>query len=168
MNATENVSRLRFFGVLARHYSSFNFSFGMMSMNARHQSRDDPGRMSVGNISTTQPLMVSTSSGVTSNRNSFSASQERTLYVTFVCLTTTFFLCHLPRIVLNVYEVPMSKRRFLCNMLFKMPFYSPSWVLMLSSVEKLTLIINSSINFVFYCLVGKAFRQQMCKVIDLD
>lgn len=147
------------------------FSFSMMNSSRPQNTRSTlseaaeasshlRGRMSIGNVSNSQPPAASTS-----GRNSFSASQERTLYITFVCLTTTFLLCHLPRIILNVYEVPMSKRRFLCNMLFKMPFYSPSWVLVMSSVEKLTLIINSSINFVFYCLVGKAFRQQMCKVI---
>ena len=43
-------------------------------------------------------------------------------------------------------------------------FYQPSWVIILSCVEKFTMILNSSINFVYYCLAGKAFRQQMCKV----
>ena len=32
-------------------------------------------------------------------------------------------------------------------------------------VEKLLLIANSSFNFVIYCLAGKGFRQQMCKLI---
>jgi hypothetical protein len=124
------------------------------------ESRAMRSRMSVGNSTAAHPA--------SSNRNSFTASQEKTLYMTFVCLTITFLLCHMPRIVLNVYEVPMTKRRRICKYLFKRPFYSPSWVLILSSVEKLTLIINSSINFIFYCLVGKAFRQQMCKVgLDL-
>ena len=92
------------------------------------------------------------------------SSQERTLYITFFCLTTTFLLCHFPRILLNIYEVPMSQDRDLCK-LYKRPFYSPRWVLIAACVEKLLLIANSSFNFVIYCLAGKHFRQQMCKLI---
>ena len=61
--------------------------------------------------------------------NSNISSQERTLYITFFCLTTTFLLCHLPRILLNIYEVPMSQDRELCRQVYKRPFYSPRWVL---------------------------------------
>ena len=109
------------------------------------------------------PIIVNGGGRITTNR-AMSPRQSRNLYMTFCFLTVTFLLCHLPRIVLNVYEVPMSKRRMLCNQLFGKNFFSPPWVLILASVEKLTLIINSSINFVFYCLAGKSFRQQMFKV----
>ena len=96
--------------------------------------------------------------------SAISVNQEKTLYLTFVCLTITFLVCHLPRIILNIYEVPMNKRRFLCQAIFNKTFYQPLWVIILTSVEKLTLIINSSINFFFYCLVGKAFRKQLYQV----
>ena len=96
--------------------------------------------------------------------SAISVNQEKTLYLTFVCLTITFLVCHLPRIILNIYEVPMNKRRFLCQAIFNKTFYQPLWVIILTSVEKLTLIINSSINFFFYCLVGKAFRKQLYRV----
>mgnify|MGYP007045329549 CR=1 FL=1 len=36
------------------------------------------------------------------------SNSEKALYLTFFCLTTTFLFCHLPRIILNVYEVPMT------------------------------------------------------------
>ena len=90
--------------------------------------------------------------------------QSRNLYMTFCFLTATFLLCHLPRIILNVYEVPMSHRRTLCNQLFGKNYYSPTWVHIVASVERLLLTVNSSINFVFYCLAGQSFRQQMLKV----
>jgi hypothetical protein len=93
------------------------------------------------------------------------SNQERALYITFFCLTTTFLLCHLPRIILNIYEVPMSIERDMCKTMFAKHYYQPAWVIILSCVEKFTLILNSSINFVYYCLAGKAFRQQMCKVV---
>ena len=36
-------------------------------------------------------------------------------------------------------------------------------MLMASSVEKVLLVANSSVNFVYYCLVGKTFRQHMVR-----
>ena len=125
---------------------------------------DLKNRPSIGNVSINSGASRSRSN---SARNSISVNQERTLYLTFVCLTITFLVCHLPRIVLNVYEVPMSRRRAICNGLFHRPFYQPRWVIILTSIEKMSLIINSSINFFFYCLVGRAFRHQMCKVSRL-
>lgn len=44
-------------------------------------------------------------------------------------------------------------------------FIAPRWVLVVASFEKLFLIINSSLNFVIYCLAGKGFRQQMCNLL---
>ncbi len=38
-------------------------------------------------------------------------------------------------------------------------------MLMASSVEKVLLVANSSVNFVYYCLVGKTFRQHMCRAL---
>ena len=125
------------------------------SLQSRH-------RISIGNLSNTNLTTPNRSA-----RNSISAisvNQERTLYLTFLCLTITFLVCHLPRIILNIYEVPMNKRRFLCQAIFNKTFHQPTWVTILTSVEKLTLIINSSINFFFYCLVGTAFRKQLCRV----
>ena len=94
------------------------------------------------------------------------ASQsEKALYVTFFCLTTTFLVCHLPRIILNIYEVPMSTNREICVELYKIHYYQPKWVIILSYFEKLALIFNCSINFVFYCLASKMFKKQMMTVI---
>ena len=99
-----------------------------------------------------------------STNSSYNGS-EKALYITFFCLTTTFLICHLPRIILNVYEVPMSNYREICLQKFKRHYFQPSWVIILSYFEKLCLIINSSTNFLCLCLVSKMFRKQMVKVI---
>ncbi len=91
------------------------------------------------------------------------ASQERSLYITFFCLTTTFFICHLPRILMNINEFYMNKQRLVCLERFGRQYQVADWVLICSFVEKFLLIFNSSINFVYYCLVGKTFRQHMCR-----
>ena len=85
-------------------------------------------------------------------------SQEKALYITFFCLTTAFLVCHTPRIILNIYEVPMSIQRDLCENKLKRHYYQPSWVIIMSYFEKLFLVLNSSINFIFYCVSGKGFR----------
>ena len=102
--------------------------------------------------------------GSTSTHSNYSNS-EKALYITFFCLTTTFLFCHLPRIILNVYEVPMSNYRKVCMNDFGRHYFQPSWVMVSSYFEKLFLIFNSSINFLFFCLVSKMFRKQMIKVI---
>lgn len=92
-----------------------------------------------------------------------SSSQEKSLYVTFFCLTTTFLICHSPRILLNINEFVMNQQRELCKDKYQRTFFDPRWVLIGSNMEKILLVFNSSINFVYYCLVGKAFRQHMCR-----
>jgi hypothetical protein len=89
--------------------------------------------------------------------------QERSLYITFFCLTTTFFICHMPRVLLNINEFYMNQQRELCRTRYHRRYTEPDWVIIASAVEQLLLITNSSINFVYYCLVGKTFRNHMCR-----
>ena len=94
-----------------------------------------------------------------------SPQSEKALYVTFFCITTTFLFCHLPRIILNTHEVQMSKDRRTCEEELNRHYFQPSWVIILSYFEKLALIFNCSINFVFYCFASKMFKAQMIKVV---
>ena len=112
-----------------------------------------------------EPETQSSSPRTLSSPSAVQNNQEKALYITFFCLTTTFLLCHTPRIILNIYEVPMSIERDICMKKYNRHYFQPIWVLILAYFEKLSLILNSSINFVFYCLAGQAFRQQMYKVI---
>ncbi len=91
-------------------------------------------------------------------------AQERVLYLTFFCLTATFLVCHGPRVALNVLELKMNERRRLCADHQK-KFREPAWMLIALALEKVLLVANSSVNFVYYCLVGKTFRQHMCRAL---
>ena len=84
--------------------------------------------------------------------------RERGLYITFFCLTATFMICHLPRIILNIYEVTMSIERDICEKKHNIRYFPPFWTIILSHFEKLFLIVNSSIHFIFYYVSGKVFR----------
>ena len=93
------------------------------------------------------------------------SQSEKSLYVTFFCLTTTFLVCHLPRLIINIYEVPMSSNRQICEEIYQRHYFQPKWVIILSYFEKLALIFNCSINFVFYCFASKMFKKQMMAVV---
>ena len=119
--------------------------------------------------STLNRSLVSSSShahhAIQAHASHHQAHSEKALYVTFFCLTTTFLVCHLPRIIINIYEVPMSRDRQICENELKRHYFLPSWLIILSYFEKLALIFNCSINFVFYCFASKMFKKQMIKII---
>ena len=123
----------------------------------------------------TQQSIVSTTSNIisraapsagpnNSNNTGSQSSQERSLFLTFFFLTITFLFCHMPRILMNIHELHLNKNVVMCKEEYNRPYLQPAWVLYVSSVEKLLLILNSSINFVYYCICGKTFRQHMCKL----
>ena len=62
--------------------------------------------------------------------------------MTFVCLTMTFLICHMPRLIINVNEVPESERKDLCQNYFKMTYYSPryAFILCLNTLMQVVLI----------------------------
>jgi neuropeptide Y receptor type 1 len=55
-----------------------------------------------------------------------------------------FFVCNTPWAIKVAFYIPKSH---------------PEWLLALAPVYKFSLVLNSSINFVIYCLVGKKFRK---------
>ena len=68
-----------------------------------------------------------------------------------------FFICHLPRIVQkSLYYFGSDDDEFRK----KWGFIPP--------IKKLTLMINSSINFVIYCLWGKTFRNEFYRFLRLS
>ena len=61
----------------------------------------------------------------------------------------------------------MSSDRQICEDHYKIHYYQPKWVIVLSYFEKLALIFNCSINFVFYCFASKMFKKQMMTAVAL-
>ena len=122
-----------------------------------------PHQMNIeNNVASLRNDSAATLNSQTSNPTSQS---EKALYVTFFCLTTTFLVCHLPRLIINIYEVPMSSNRQICEEIYQRHYFQPKWVIILSYFEKLALIFNCSINFVFYCFASKMFKKQMMTVL---
>ena len=63
--------------------------------------------------------------------------------------------------ILNVYEFKMESDREACLKLAGNTgkYIRPSWTIVLTCIEKILLILNSSANFVYYCFAGREFRR---------
>ncbi|TRY74638.1 hypothetical protein TCAL_15614, partial [Tigriopus californicus] len=96
------------------------------------------------------------------------SSQEKTLLTIFCCINSTFFICHLPRVVLNIYEFFLHQRSHYCQSTFDVPFVPPPWMFIMTSIEKVLLIINASANFIYYCFSGREFRNRFCRIVCCD
>ncbi|CAB4066113.1 unnamed protein product [Lepeophtheirus salmonis] len=93
------------------------------------------------------------------------SNHERSLLIIFACITITFLVCHIPRVILNIYEFTLQRRETICHKKYMSKFNPPVIILIATSVEKILLILNSSANFVYYCFSGNRFRNQFCQIV---
>lgn len=114
-------------------------------------------------------------------------NKERNLSFVLLCIVLIFFCCHASRIYLDIYEFANVNRiidcRFVakdwkcktCFRLIKQTFESarpfPWWpsdvMQIMVFLSHLLMILNSSVNFVVYCLVGQTFRKEMFKLFGM-
>ena len=96
---------------------------------------------------------------------------EVTLAKVVLSIVITFMVCQIPRIFLAFYRVrkhhfsrqeilvnsiiqsSISERTNLCWRLGMLPSH-PSWMFTLTAIQHFFLIVNSSVNFIIYCLMG--------------
>lgn len=104
--------------------------------------------------------------GTTTATGSSSSSGERSTKL-LVGIVLVFFVCHVFRLVLQfdavVHPSILGGQHFeYCMNRGRFP--SPVAVWIMTSFNNVFLVLNSSINFVVYCLVGRSFRMTL---IDL-
>ena len=75
-----------------------------------------------------------------------------------------FVICNSLRVILNIYDSAVVEDIIECEKQ-KMGRYPPAWVLCTISVSHLLLMLNSSVNFLVYCVAGKRFRSILAKKI---
>ncbi|TRY73705.1 hypothetical protein TCAL_00917, partial [Tigriopus californicus] len=90
----------------------------------------------------------------TRKKNKQKAS-EMNLAAILLCIVFLFFICHFPRILLNVHEFFMLADMIQCEQ----AFVPPAWFLCTTSFNHWLLIVNASINFLIYCSVGNKFKE---------
>ena len=73
-----------------------------------------------------------------------------------VWIVTTFIVCHSVRLFLDIHEIAVIDQVRNCppSQMF------PPWILILLSISKLLIIVNSSVNMVIYCCLNEKFRRR--------
>ena len=73
-------------------------------------------------------------------------------------IVIVFCVCHCLRVFLAFYSVSVMERTNECIVKGKEAAH-PSWLYVISALNHLMLMVNSSINFIIYCAVGSKFRK---------
>jgi len=85
--------------------------------------------------------------------------RDLTYFIITLLIVVIFFLCHLPRLVLNFYEAIYSEYIMTCG--------PPVWSLIFHVFSNSLLpVINSTSNFFVYILAGKHFRENLVKLFE--
>jgi len=90
--------------------------------------------------------------------------KEACLCIILVTIVLTFFVCHLPRLILNIHETFNLDQITLCSWTPLGGF--PIWSIILGRISQVLLVVNSSANFYIYCIIGanhrKYFNIKLC------
>jgi len=83
-----------------------------------------------------------------------------------MALVMVFLILNTPRIILGVYEVTQLKIVEKC---FKnnLEYHMPKLTYILDFVARFLVILNSSINFLIYCMVGSEFRSNLFAMMGI-
>ena len=101
-----------------------------------------------------------------SSLQNHSSRQEKSLLTIFCFISCTFFVCHLPRAVLNIYEFELHRKTEVCLRDYNATFVPPAWMFVTISIEKVLLIFNASANFIYYCFSGREFRNRFIRIVS--
>ncbi|XP_059087453.1 FMRFamide receptor-like [Tigriopus californicus] len=93
--------------------------------------------------------------------------QRREINLCFIllCIVFVFFICHACRIFLDVYEFSNVEKIIQCAP--DRPWLPEAWGQALPYVSHFMMILNSSVNFIVYCLVGHTFRRELCRTLGI-
>jgi len=84
--------------------------------------------------------------------------------MTLASIVVIFIACHSYRLSLKVFEFahPQSNTMEHFETCFKLGRYHvPASIYVLTNIHHVFLVLNSSINFIIYCCVGKEFRRKL-------
>merc|ERR1712156_167338 len=95
------------------------------------------------------------------------SGNERSTKV-LVGIVVVFLVCHIGRLVIQIDSIvhpsTMGSEHFLyCHN--RGQLHSPYAVYILTSFNNLCLVLNSSINFVVYCMAGRSFRTTLLDLL---
>merc|ERR1719385_278027 len=99
----------------------------------------------------------------TSSSTSYFKKRREKSAMILVSIVVTFLVCHTFRLVIQAYEVMNPSHSTFEHYQFcgaQDRFHVPVVFYVMLSASHLLVVINSSINFIIYCCVGKKFRDE--------
>ena len=97
--------------------------------------------------------------------------KEINLSLVLLAIVFLFFLCHACRIIIDVFEFSNMDKVVNCPKRYssgdprRHPFFPPYFMHALMYISHFATILNSSLNFFVYCLVGHTFRRELCRTL---
>lgn len=101
---------------------------------------------------------MSVSSRRSNNQDQQEANPDHNLAMILAGIVMVFAVCHFFRFFLAFYHVSIAERTKICHEQGRETAHPP-WLYIISALNHLMLMVNSSINFIIYCAVGSKFRQ---------
>jgi len=92
--------------------------------------------------------------------------KEVNFCLVLLCIVVTFMCCHSPRTFLDIWEFSHLQSIVECNEK-NAQFIPKRWVICLSHVSHFAGVLNSSINFLIYCFIGRNFRKEFFKIFNI-
>jgi len=98
--------------------------------------------------------------------------KEMNMFLVLLCIVVTFICCHVPRVVIDIWEFSHVESIVQCNELMRAgeaahAFLPPKWIECLTHISHFTGILSSSTNFLIYCFIGHNFRKEFLVLLRL-
>ena len=91
-------------------------------------------------------------------------TQQFQMARTMLILVTVFLILNTPRLILGIVEVTQLSTVEQCYEQ-GLPYNISKQIYLLDFLARFLVILNSSINFIIYILVGSEFRSKLCETI---
>ena len=89
--------------------------------------------------------------------------KEQHLSLILMIIVSTFVICNLPCLILNMHEIFVLDDIDRCKETLLGGF--PLWSILFGFLSDIFLVINSSANLFIYCIIEAKFRKQFCRYI---
>ena len=91
-------------------------------------------------------------------------AEDRTAMI-FVCITLTFIISHIPRLILDSHELINLDIANACQN-GRMKDIAPAWTFILIYISHFCLALNATLNMVIYGFMSGEFRKELKSFID--
>lgn len=143
-------------------------SFSHLSTDSARGSGADPDTPILATAHNRVPVRTNSSSPKNEHGSHYFRKRREKSALILVSIVLIFLFCHTFRLVIQAYEVThpshsTAEHHDFCSQRGR--FHVPVAFYVMLSASHLLLVVNSSINFLVYCCVGKSFRAELKNII---